>query len=216
MKKRLLFFDLDGTLTDPGEGTRRAVCAALERFGIRESRRAVLDSFIGPPLAESFRRHYGFGPDETRQAVAAYRGYYEERGWAENVPYRGIRDALEVLRSSGCRMVLASSKPERFAGRILGRFGLREYFGGLVCASLDGSVSTKEEVLALALGSYPPAADEEAFMIGDRDLDVLAGKRFGLRTVGAVYGYGGREELERAGADLLAGSPSALTELQRI
>ena len=120
-----VFFDLDGTLTDPGDGITRSVAYALRRFGIEEPDRTRLYPFIGPPLIDSFMRFYGFSPEQARQAVSCYREYFREKGIFENKVYPGVPQLLQALQAAGIPAVLATSKPEPFALQILDHFGLR-------------------------------------------------------------------------------------------
>ena len=77
-------FDLDGTVTDPGEGITNSVMYALQKFGIHERDRRKLYRFIGPPLADSFREFYGFSADEAKKGIRFYREYYSKKGIFEN------------------------------------------------------------------------------------------------------------------------------------
>ena len=207
-----ILFDLDGTLTDPGEGITRSVAYALSKWGIEVKDRTVLYCFIGPPLAESFSRYYGFSSEQAEEAVAQYRVYFRERGMFENRVYGGIRELLARLKEAGCRLVIATSKPEEFARRILAHFDLDRYFDQITGASMDGKLSRKGDVItrALALGGIKA---EDAVMIGDRHHDIDGAKENGLRSIGVLYGYGDRTEHEAAGTDAIA---ETVEELERL
>ena len=209
-----LLFDLDGTLTDPYEGISRSVISALAAFGIPEPDRAALSAFIGPPLIDSFMEFYGFSRADAERAVKIYRAYFSDKGLFENEVYPGIPEALETLKRAGKKLYVATAKPEVFAGRILDRFGLSPFFEGLTGATLDGSRSRKDEVIRCALDAFslPPA---DSVMIGDRKHDILGAKAHGLFSVGVLYGYGSRAELEAAGADRLAENPADLVNILR-
>ena len=166
----VVLFDLDGTLTDPGLGITNSVSYALRRFGIQPPPREALYCFIGPPLTDSFQRFFGFSPEKAMDAVAAYREYYAETGIFENAVYPGIQDLLSGLRNMGKILVLATSKPQPYAEKILSHYDLT--------------------------GADP----EDCLMIGDREHDVLGAAVCGIRTLGVLYGYGTRSELEAAGA----------------
>ena len=132
-----ILFDLDGTLTDPAEGITKAVEAALNHYGITVADRAALHKFIGPPLDESFPEFYGFDAAQTAEATEVFRAYFDRQGWAENVPYPGIDGLLAELKAAGKRLLVATSKPEVFALRILEHFGLARYFDHVCGAPLD-------------------------------------------------------------------------------
>ena len=147
----VIFFDLDGTLTDPGLGITSSVAHALRRAGITPPPLRELYPFIGPPLVDSFMKYYGMTHEEGRTAVDWFREYFRDRGIFENEVYPGIESMLARLREAGKTLVLATSKPEEFALRILDHFGLRQYFSCVTGASMDETLSRKDEVIALAL-----------------------------------------------------------------
>lgn len=206
-----VLFDLDGTLTDPALGITNAVSSALERYGIETPDRTVLYPFIGPPLMDSFQSRYGFDSVTAKQAVAFYREYYQDKGLYENTVYPGIPELLGRLREAGRQIVLATSKPEPFAERILSHFGLLHYFDFVAGATMDETRTKKDEVIRYALDACKIDRPELAVMVGDRCYDIAGGKQYGLATVGVLYGYGGRAELEAAGADAIAATVEELT-----
>ncbi len=207
-----ILFDLDGTLTDPGEGITRAVRYALEKCGCRAPEKEALYSFIGPPLMESFERFCGFTGPQAQTAVNYYREYYKDQGIFENVPYPGVAELLRLLQSRGKNLLVATSKPEVFAIRILDHFGLSGHFSFVAGSNLDGSRVKKAEVIehALALGGI--ADRKSTLMIGDREHDILGAKTAEIDVLGVLYGYGSREELIRAGAVNLAETVEAIAD----
>ena len=199
-----ILFDLDGTLTDPAVGITNSVMYALKKFNIEVSDRSRLYQFIGPPLADSFRVYYGFSEDQAKQAVEYYREYYKDTGIYENYLYNGIENLLKVLTLRGKKLVLATSKPEVFAKRILEHFHLDPYFTFAAGSNLDGTRVKKDEVIAYALKSCNITDRSGAVMVGDREHDIIGAKKTGIHSIGVLYGYGSREELETAGADDIA------------
>ncbi len=197
------FMDLDGTVTDSKEGITKSVAYALRRFGISVDNLDTLEVFIGPPLADSFREYYGFDEEQAAAAVEAYREYFRAQGIFENVLYDGMRELLEHVTERGVKVVLATSKPEPFAKQILEYFDLLKYFSFVAGSTLDGKRSRKGDVIRYALESIG-IAPQEAVMIGDRKHDVIGAKENKMKSVGVLYGYGDRAELEAAGADWLA------------
>lgn len=208
-----ILFDLDGTLTDPGEGITNSVAYALETFGIKVEDKTSLYPFIGPPLAESFAQFYGFGPEQVQQAVAKYREYFSRQGMYENVPYPGIHQALEALKQGGIRLLTATSKPIEFALPILRRFELAGYFDYVGAADLAGRRSQKGQVIAYTLAQAGVLDKSRAIMAGDRRHDVAGARENGLDCAGVLYGYGSRQELLEAGAAALIESPDQLVLL---
>ncbi len=209
MKKALLF-DLDGTLTDPGEGITKSVQYALEKMGCPEPDRDKLRAFIGPPLLEQFMAYRGFTQEEAAQAVAYYRERFAPIGIFENKIYPGIPELLADLQEQGFRLAVASSKPEKFVVQILEHFGLSSYFEETVGATMDQRRTAKADVIEEALGRLRLAGRKQALMIGDREHDVLGARAMGLDCVGVSYGYGSTTELEATGAAAIAASPEEL------
>lgn len=205
-----IFFDLDGTLTDPGLGITNSVMYALERFGIRTEERSSLYKYIGPPLMDSFREFNGFDEEDCRRAVAAYREYFADRGLFENEVYPGIPALLNRLRAAGKRLCVATSKPEDFALRILRHFELDGYFDFVAGACMDETRTQKWEVIGWGLEQCGITEPGAVLMAGDRKHDVLGAARFGMDCVGILYGYGSAEELTGAGAAALVSSPAEL------
>lgn len=216
MKYQTILFDLDGTLTDPGEGITRSVAYALESFGIHVPDRKVLYPFIGPPLLDSFMELYGFSQEKARQAIEKYREYFGRQGIFENELYPGVPEALEQLKKAGARLVLATSKPEPYAKEILEHFHLMGYFDFLSGSQLDGTRSKKGEVIAHALHHCGKGPAEKALMVGDRKHDVQGALENHIPCAGVLYGYGSREELEQAGAQWIVEKPAHLSGLARL
>lgn len=198
-----ILFDLDGTLTDPYLGITNSIMYALDKLGRDIPPREELLSFIGPPLYDEFRRKFGMDDAEAKEAVRLYREYYPEKGLYENAVIDGAEQLLAVLKIRGKKVCLATSKPEPYAREILRYFGLMNYFDFVGAAQLDGSVSTKTEVLRYVLKGTGVKA-EECLLVGDRMHDIEGAHEVGMKCVGFLAGYGSREELEEHGADHLA------------
>ena len=206
-----ILFDLDGTVTDPKEGITKAVATALAHFGIQENP-DDLTGFIGPPLDESFPEFYGFSPEQTATAVEKFREYFSHQGWIENVPYPGMEELLRDLRSAGKQLMIATSKPEVFAVRILEHFGLAQYFHHICGAPLDNQQGAKKAAVIRNALRY--AEDRSAVvMVGDRRHDIAGAHETGLPAIGVLFGYGDRAEHEAAGAEYIAEDMDALRAL---
>ena len=208
---KTVLFDLDGTLTDSAPGITNSLARALAHFGIREEPKNLL-KFIGPPLNESLPEYYGFTPEQTAKAVAVFREHFVEKGWLENAPYPGVAALLRELKEAGLQLMVATSKPEVQAVRVLKHFGLAEYFEHICGAPLgneDGA--RKADVVHRALGYAEDASS--VVMVGDRRHDVEGARENGIPCIGVLYGYGSREELAVAGASFLAEDAAALKKL---
>ena len=208
MKKTILF-DLDGTLTDSGEGIINCATLALEHFGLPVPDRKTMRVFVGPPLHETFVK-FGVPEDKAEEAVQVYRSRYVTVGKFENVPYPGISDLLETLKRQGHRLLVATSKPEALSIEIMEHFDIAKYFDRICGASLDRSRSSKEDVIAYLLEEY--RACENMIMVGDTAFDVMGAAAHGIPTIGVAWGYGSVEDMQKAGAVAIAQSVSELLE----
>ena len=202
MKYNTILFDLDGTLTESGIGITRSVAYAFERMGLPVPDQAILDRFVGPPLVASFMEYAGVDEAEARRATELYRERYFDIGWKENRVYAGIAPLLRALKARGAYLGIASAKPELFVRRIAEYFGFDRYFDKIVGIRMEVTHPDKIDLLREALPEhYDP---ETAAMVGDRRFDMEAAKKLGVHAIGALYGYGTREELEASGADAIA------------
>ena len=201
---KYILFELDGTLTDPFEGITKSVQYALNAFGIKDEPLEKLKKFIGPPLKESFMEFYGLDSRQADLAVAKYRERFSDVGIYENQVYDGIPELLGFLRDHGFVLAIASSKPEVFVERILEHFHIRQYFDQVYGSFLDGRRTRKSEVIRAALKGLQVEDFCQAVMVGDRFHDVEGAREAGISCIGVGFGYGGREELEQAGAAAVA------------
>lgn len=215
LNKKYILFDLDGTLTDPGEGITNSVAYSLAKFGIIINDNTSLYKFIGPPLWDSFRDFYGFDDSQAKLAVDYYREYYREKGIFENKLYQGVPELLASLRAAEKIIILATSKPKYFADKILDYFGLSKFFDYTAGSELDGTRVKKDEVISYALNKMNITDPKNAVMVGDREHDIIGAGKNHMQSVGVLYGYGTKEELEKSGADHIAGSIEELVELLR-
>ncbi len=213
MKYQYIFWDLDGTLTDPGLGITNSILYSLEKFGIVEKDRTKLYPFIGPPLLESYEKFYGFKEDECEKAVLYYREYFGDKGKFENEVYEGIPEFLQKLVDKGYKLVLATSKPEHFAREIMEHFDLAKYFYRLCGSSVQETHETKADVIRKAIWECSIEDVSRVLMIGDRMHDVCGASECGMDSVGVLWGYGSREELLQNGATYLV---SNLKELEKV
>ena len=192
---RSVFFDLDGTLTDPADGIVRCIRHAFDCLGKPAPQDAELLTWIGPPLLQSFGEH--LDTDQAESALQHYRERFAQRGMYENSLYSGVLESLAVLKDLSCRLYIVTSKPVAFAVPIAEHFGIAGYFDGIFGSELDGSRSEKTELIAYVL--QQEAIDcERATMVGDRRYDVDGAHGNGLRAVGALWGYGSAAELAHA------------------
>lgn len=195
--RKCVIFDLDGTLTQSEEGIWNCVRYAAQKMGFEEPDADTLRKFIGPPLAYSFVEYMGMGQEQALEAVRCYRERYEDVGLFENRVYPGIRRLLRLLREAGWYIGIATGKPQGSSERIIAHFGLGKFIDKIV-GPVDGRGADKEQLIRQAL----PETYDIAWMVGDRRFDMEGGKKVGIRTIGAGYGYGSRQELEESGCDV--------------
>ena len=210
-----LFFDLDGTLTDPAQGITNSFIHALKYFGIEIPSYETLCTFIGPPLPETFKTQFGFDEQKVAEGVIKYREYFATKGLLENSVYPGIPELLAGLKAAGKKLVVATSKPEEYSVRIIEHFGLAQYFENVCGSLMDESRSKKDEVIAYAIERNHISDKSKILMIGDRKHDILGAKKIGLKSCGVLFGYGSREELEEARADFISENVSRLDKICR-
>lgn len=204
---KYILFDLDGTLTDPAVGITSSVNHALKYFGKDVQDISQLNIYIGPPLIPSFQEFHGLSPDEAVAALDYYRERFVTKGIFENEVYEGIPGVLSKLKEDGCTLILATSKPEEFAEKILEHFDLAKYFDFVAGNTFDEARATKEAVLRYIIEVYPDVCGRTAVMVGDRKYDTEGAAACGIDTIGCVFGYGDAEEHAAAGTKYIAESP---------
>ena len=203
MDFQYILFDLDGTITESGPGIINSVYYALTKMGYKVEDRSTLLCFIGPPLSESFQKFFGMTEAQAAEGIRCYREYYTEKGIFENSVYEGLEESLTILKQHGKKLAVATSKPEQFAKQIIVHFGLDKYFDVICGASMDESLVAKADIMANALKELGISEEERSkvLMVGDREHDIFGAKKNQVASMGVLYGYGDRAELETAGAD---------------
>lgn len=214
-----LFFDLDGTLTDSQEGITKSVAYALQTVcGIEITDLNTLTCYIGPPLVDGFMENHHLDRQTAERCKDAYRDRYQDTGLFQNKVYPDIPEVLTILKQQGFTLCVATSKPEKFAVQILEHFELAQYFTVISGASMDGTISTKGEVVANTMRRIGNPAPSEILMIGDRNHDILGAHMYDISAIGVLYGFGSREEFEKVHADAIAPQvrdlPRVIAQLQ--
>ena len=210
MSKKAILFDLDGTLTDSGEGIINCAILALEHFGLPVPSRKELGVFVGPPLNKSFME-FGVKEEQVDEAIRVFRGRYLKEGKFENFPYTGIPEMLEKLQALGHDLYVATSKPEDTALEIMDHFDLSKYFTRICGATMDEARNSKEKVIAYLLDTC--GRGENIVMVGDTVYDVVGAKAHNIPTIGVAWGYGEVEQMVQAGALAIAQDVQELFEL---
>ena len=207
---RAILFDLDGTVTDSGEGIMNCAAFALEKLGLTVPQREKLRVFVGPPLQKTFPE-FGVDPKQVDEAIAIFRSRYVPIGKFENKPYPGVQELLGRLQKDGNRLFIATSKPETTALEVLEHFHLTSYFEMIAGATFDGTRDSKEDVIQYLLGQT--SALEDAVMVGDTAYDVIGASAHGIPCIGVSWGYGEIQDMESAGAMSIAHTMDELYDL---
>lgn len=203
-----VLFDLDGTLTNPQEGFVNSIRFALTKLGIEIEAGTRLESYIGPPLHNTFEK---LCPDESsaEHAISLYRERYSSTGLFENHLYEGIAECLDQLASIADSIHVVTSKPTIYSERIIEHFNLDQHIDVVYGSNLDGSLSDKTELLAYVL-EKEKILPQNAVMIGDRRFDMIGANNHGIKALGVLWGFGSEEELQTAGADELCAHPQEI------
>ena len=206
-----LLFDLDGTLTDSAPGIMNCLRHALDIMGYDMPEKP--ERFLGPPLYESFAEYCGMDEEQVLKAVKLFRERYSTKGLFENSVYPDVPGMLARLKSSGRHLMVATSKVDVYAERILVRFGIAEYFEFIGGAELNGTRNEKWEVIEYVLSTTGISDRSSVLMIGDRKNDIIGAHKTGLKCMGILWGYGSEEELRTAGADFIADTPQEAADM---
>ena len=196
-----ILFDLDGTLTDSGEGIMHCTELTLEHYNLPIPTRTEMRSIVGPPLKDSFLR-YGVPAAELDNAVEFYRKHYVAVGQFENFPYPGIKELLARLKAEGNKLYVATSKPEAMSKNILQYFDLAQYFEIICGAVSDHNRNTKEQVIEHLLSQLE--SKDNLVMVGDTIYDVKGAAYHGIPCVAVTWGYGIVKEMQNAGATIVS------------
>ena len=210
-----IFFDLDGTLTDPVVGITRCIQHALVRLGRTAPELESLRRCVGPPLRDSFAELLETADEELLdRAIGLYRERFQPVGMFENGVYPDVPAGLETLRGWGHRLWVVTSKPRVFAEEIVRHFGLIEYFARVHGSELTGENSDKGDLIRHVLAEEK-IRPEEVWMVGDRMHDILGARRNGVEALGVLWGYGTEEELRAAAPRRIVASMAELCEVVR-
>lgn len=208
-----ILFDLDGTLTDSGEGITKAVQYALKYFEIEVSDLSELRKFVGPPLRDSYKNFYNFDDEKAEIGITKFREYYTDRGIYENRVYDGVKETLKTLKDSGKTLIIATSKPEMHAEIVLKHFNLAKYFDFICGADFEETRVKKGDVIKYAIENADIKDLSNAIMIGDREHDIIGAKENNLKSIGVLYGYGDVVELTQARADFVVKNPEDIIDI---
>ena len=214
MKKYdIIAFDLDGTLSNPERGLVEAYIYGFKRMGITDyGSRDSLRRYIGPPVYDEWRRDFSLSEEEGKRLLEYFREYYNIYGWWDNRLYDGIVELLSELRAAGKTLILATSKPEHVANRVVRYFGIDKYFD-FIGASVDRVRDKKWQVINYALDTVGCTDKSRVLMVGDRKYDAEGAKLCGIDSMGVLWGHGSYEELSLAGFEYIVKKPDEVRDM---
>ena len=215
--KKYVFLDLDGTITESAVAILSSAEYALKQLGIEDDDPEKKRAFIGPPLTVGFGELYGLSGEKLEQAIKLYREYYVGGGYKDSPLYDGIEETLLKLKNEGRILMMVTSKPKYIAQLVAEYHGMEKYLSAVIGPVEEKTKAGKEDLIEEAAKEVIRIQNDtsltvedvyrEAVMVGDRRYDMEAAKKLGLLAIGALYGYGTREELDEAGADYIAEKP---------
>jgi len=210
---KYILFDLDGTLINSEAGVLRCIKLALKEINQEDAPYSTLRKMIGPPFRQSMKEFFGVEGQEIENLIKKYRTQYDIDGWCDCKVYDGVMDMLKKLKESGKTIALATSKPERFTQKIMDHFGFLPYFDFIGASLGDGTRDRKSKVISHVFLSLGIKDIDKAVMVGDTKYDIYGAKEAGIKSVGILWGFGDRAELEEAGADYIANNPLDVLKL---
>lgn len=203
-----VIFDFDGTVADTGEGILKSLQYSFEQMGRKVPDMSDLKRFIGPPVYYSYTHFYGVSEDEVEAYIRKYRERYKEKGIYECRVYDGMKELLCELKSRGVKLGIASSKPEHLIYSVADYLGVTDMFDVIVGVKSDNSRhSTKKDIILEAVEKLGATEKEKVLMVGDRCFDIDGAAAAGVKSCGALWGYGDKEEFLEHNADMIAEKP---------
>ncbi len=199
--KRLIFYDLDGTLVDTRADIANAVNHMLQEMAAPLLESREVERFVGQGLHHLVKNC--LGTDEKKRiekGSAIYRKYYSGHMLDHTVLYPGVREVLDYFKSR--KQAVITNKPNPFSKDILTALGVAPYFVGIVAG--DSELAKKpdpEAVLAIMKREKIGAAD--ALLVGDSRIDIETARNAGIAVVVVSHGFAGRDELESARPDAI-------------
>ncbi|MEW9673042.1 HAD family hydrolase [Ammoniphilus sp. 3BR4] len=212
-KYKIILFDLDGTLSDSKEGITKSIQYALQKMNMAAPDLNMLQCFLGPAIQVSFAKYYGLDREKTERATSYYRERFKDKGMFENKLFPGIPELLKELKEHQKILVVATSKPTVFAEQILEYFSIDKYFDLIVGSHLDGTRTSKTEIIQFIFDKLKEHKRDGFIMIGDRKYDIIGANNTGIDSIGVTYGYGSLEELKHYNPTFIANSVNQIKDI---
>ncbi|MBO5328392.1 MAG: HAD hydrolase-like protein [Clostridia bacterium] len=209
---KAVLFDLDGTLTKPESGVFKSIEYIANKLNFALPPKSELRNFIGPPVQLSFQKYFGVSKSQSEEVALEYRKYYQEHGLLDCELFSGVEEMLSLLNSAGIKLLVATSKPQKFAEAVLNKFNLIKYFYKVCGAGFSEKAADKSLIVKNAV-AFSGERIEDILMVGDRKYDVIGANDSNIKCLGVLYGYGTKEELILAGAIQTAETPKRVAQL---
>lgn len=185
-KKKVIIFDIDGTLFDTKEGIVKAFNYALSVMKKDKLAAEEESKIIGPSVRTSFEKIALLEGADIEKATSLYRGYYVDKCIGSSQLYEGARAVLDELYNRGYVLGIATMKTMPQVTRLLDATIGHRYFDVIKAAREDGSISKAQMLEEIKL----EFADADYYMIGDTEGDWKASSKAEMQFVYATYGYG--------------------------
>ena len=212
--EKIFLFDLDGTIIDSSKGITNAVKYSLNILGYEIPNQEILNKFIGPPLDDSYSKYFGMDEVICNKAIKYFKKYYDEKGMYELKIYDDLEELLSKL-SKKYRLYVATSKDEKNANKIIKNLKIDKYFNYIAGASLETGRSRKEDVIKYLLQREKEnLKNNEIIMVGDTKFDIIGANMNNMKSIGVLYGFGTREELENENATFIVEKPLDILDLE--
>lgn len=185
---KLAIFDLDGTLLDTVEGSKKAIQYTIEEMGLSPLNEEQLKSFTGPPIQESFKRYYDVDQVQIATMVEIFRNRYKDHDLYKAVPYDNIYDLLSHMVAHDMKIAVATYKRQDYAIKLLEYFGFTKYTSAVFGADVENKL-TKVDIIKNCLDEFN-FSNADVIMIGDTYHDAQGAAELGIDCIGVTYGYG--------------------------
>lgn len=208
--------DLDGTLADTLESIAYVANRVLNYYGLLSQPVEAYNYYAGDGadlLMERCMRTAGGDGSKLKEAQKMYRDLFAEDPLYRVKPFDGMMETLQILKTRGVKLAVCSNKPHPAAvGAISGIFD--EHLFDIVQGQETRIPRKPAPDIALGIAARLGVDPKECMYVGDTNTDMQTGKAAGMLTIGVLWGFRDRDELERNHADVIIEKPEALIEIQ--
>lgn len=185
----LAIFDLDGTLLDTNLGILPALKYTIEKMGYEMLDDTTLKTFLGPPVQDSFAKHYGLEGEVLQEIATIFRNYYSTVTLLQAEMYEGIEELFETLGDRGIKVAVATYKREDYALKLLRHFGFDRYTDIMYGGDHENKLK-KKDIIQKCIDTAGVTDLSKVVMIGDSTGDSNGAEALGVDFIGVTYGFG--------------------------